>query len=101
MSLEAAERALVVAGRLRGDAQPGGAGVGDRRDDVVGVGREGDRRRMLVEQEVEGRAGVVPAGIAGEDEGAGQRRVGGVSVAVSMAPMVGARALARRSRGRG
>jgi hypothetical protein len=71
--LEAAERPLVVTRRLRGDAQPGGSRVGDRRDDVLGVGREGHRRGMLVEEEVEGGAGRIPAGIAGQDDGAGQR----------------------------
>jgi hypothetical protein len=70
--LEVAERALVVPGRLRRDAQSGVAGVGDRGDDVGGVGRESDGRGMLVEQQVESGSGVVPARIAGEHDGAGE-----------------------------
>ena len=67
--LEVAERALVVAGRLRGDAQPDLAGIRDRRDDALVVGRQRDRGRVLVEQEVEGGTGFIPAGVAGEQEG--------------------------------
>ena len=66
--LEVAERALVVAGRLRGDTQPHLAGVGDRRDDTLVVGGQRDRGRVLVEQEIEGGAGFIPAGVAGEQE---------------------------------
>jgi hypothetical protein len=71
--LHAAERPLVVRGRLGRDAEAGVAGVGDRRGDVLGVGRERDGGRMLVEQQVERRAGVVPAGVAGKHDGAGER----------------------------
>ena len=70
--LEAPERTLVVGSGLRRDAEARIAGVGDRCDDVVGVGGEGNRRGMLVEQEVEGRPGFVPAGVVGEDDGAGE-----------------------------
>jgi hypothetical protein len=45
----------------------------DGRGDVVGVGRERDRGRMLVEEEVERRSRGVPAGVAGEHDGAIER----------------------------
>ena len=90
--LEVAERALVVGGRLGRDAQPGVAGVGDRRGDIVGVGGKRDRGRMLVEQEVERRAGVVPAGIAGEYDGADERLGERGVRRGEHAPMVGRRA---------
>src|SRR5919198_1545237 len=75
--------------------EPVWARVADGGEDVVGTGREGDRRGMLVEQEVECRAGLVPAGIAGEHDGAredfGERGVRGGG---EHAPMVGRSALA-------
>ena len=58
--LHVAERPLVVAGRLGRDAQPGAPGVVHGRGDVVGVGGERDRGRVLVAQQVERRAGLVP-----------------------------------------
>jgi hypothetical protein len=79
-----------VCGRLRRDAHAGLAGVGDRRDDVVGVRREGDRRGMLVEQEVERRSSLVPAGIARNHDGAGKDfGERGVRAGGEHAPMVG------------
>jgi hypothetical protein len=68
--LHVAERTLVVGGRLGRDAKSGAARVGHRRRDVPRVSRKGDRCRVLVEEEVEGGPGVVPARIAGKGDGA-------------------------------
>jgi hypothetical protein len=64
-----------VGGSLGRHAKSGAVRVSDRCRDFLRVGGQRDRRRMLVEQEVEGRAGVVPAGVAGAQDGADERVV--------------------------
>ena len=67
-AVQVAERILVVTGRLRSDAQPGTAGVGHGRGHVGRVDGKHDRLWMLVAQEVEAGAGLVPTGVAGEHD---------------------------------
>ena len=73
--LERAQRGRVVAGALRGDPQALGGGEAHDRGDFLGAARVDDRRRPLVDGEVEAGAGGVVAGVAGDvdvaaDEGA-------------------------------
>ena len=75
--LEVAERAGVVAGALRGDAQPVAARVLDDRDHVVGALGEGDERGPLVVREVPGPAGLVPVRVGGADDEASDAVAGG------------------------
>ena len=67
---EVAERAGVVAGRLRGDAQPGGAGGADHVGDLVRIGRVRDGGGALVDREVESLASGVVAVVPGQCDGA-------------------------------
>ena len=66
--LERAVRPGVVAGRLGADPEAVLTGVADRGDDVALAGGEHDRGRLLVDEEVEGAAGVVPSRGAGDHE---------------------------------
>jgi hypothetical protein len=72
-AVKVAERILVVAGRLRSHAHPRTAGVGHGRGHIGRVDGKRNRLGMLVDEEVEARAGLVPVGIAGEHDGAGER----------------------------
>jgi hypothetical protein len=78
-AVEVAERILVVAGRLRSHAHPRTTGVGHGRGHVGRIDGIRNRLGMLVAEEVEAGAGLVPAGIAREHDGAGER-VGEVHV---------------------
>jgi hypothetical protein len=64
-AVEADQRIGAVTGALHGDPQPPRPGRRDRLGDLRRVVREGDRRRSLVEQEVEGAAVLVVGGGAG------------------------------------
>ena len=66
-----AERAGVVTGALRGDPQSGGRRRTDHGHDLVGVTREGDRCRSLVDGEVPGQSSRVVARVAGQVYAAG------------------------------
>jgi hypothetical protein len=50
------------------DAEPAQAGLADGGDDVAVVERQRHERRALVDGEVEGAAGGVPAELAGLDD---------------------------------
>ena len=63
-----------VAGRLRGNAQPVLERELDHGADVVGAGRLDDHIGALVDRQVPGPAGVVPAGIARPGQRAGEPR---------------------------
>jgi len=69
--LERAERPRVVAGALRGDPQAAGAGEADDAGDVIRRPGQGDGGGVLVHGQVPGLAGIIPAGIAGHDDGRG------------------------------
>ena len=77
VSCEVAERAGVVAGALRGDAQAVAARVLDDRHDVVGALGEGDERGPLVVREVPRPAGLIPVRVGGADDEASDAVVGG------------------------
>ena len=72
--LQVAERARVVARRLRGDAQAGGARGAHDLGDLARVGGVGDGGGALVDGEVEGLAGGVVA--RRPREGRRRRRTG-------------------------
>ena len=74
MSVERAERAGAVAGALRRDAQAALAGEVDDRDDVGGVGGEGDGGGPLVDREVPGAAREVVRLVARGDDVAREGR---------------------------
>ena len=66
--------ARVVARGLRRDAESLGRGEADGRGDVARVGRVQHRVGALVDGEVEGLAGLVPAGVLGGGDRAGEVR---------------------------
>ena len=84
VDVDRVERAQVDAERAVPDRAPGdgvpaaadrelqaaGAGGTNRRGDVVGVGRVGDRGRTAIDRAVPARAGAVVVGIAGVDDAA-------------------------------
>jgi hypothetical protein len=78
--VERAERSSVVTGALRRDAQPALAGEGDGGLDVRHRAGHDDGGGTLVDVEVPGVAGGVPAGVGGSDGGAGQAGVEGPEV---------------------
>ncbi len=63
-----------VAGPLAGDAQPVLGGEADGSGDVVAALDEGDGARALVGDEVPGRSRLVPVGVVGSGEAAGDRQ---------------------------
>jgi hypothetical protein len=72
-AVEVPERILVVTGRLRSHTQPRTAGVGHGRGHVGRVDGKRNRFGMLVAEKVEAGAGLVPVGVAGQHDGAGER----------------------------
>ena len=64
------ERAGVVAGALRGDAEAGVGGDADDGGDLGGGAGEGDGGRALVDGDVPGQAGGVVPGVAGQVDAA-------------------------------
>ena len=73
LALHVAERSLVVPGGLRGDAEPRAPRVGHGCRHVMGVCGERHRRGVLVLEQVEAGAGLVPVSIAGEYDAAAER----------------------------
>ena len=65
----ARERRCAVAGALRRDPEAGRRGGADDPGDLVGVGRVGDRGRVLVDLEVPRHPRLVVEGVAGQVDG--------------------------------
>ena len=73
---EVAERRRVVAGALRGDAQPLALGVEDGSDDLLGIARHGHGGGVLIDSEVPGWTDLVVARVAGTRDLEGRKSHG-------------------------